>query len=95
MPEELFKIPPKKIVGLIIDPYKLNNIRSERLRAIGLEDEANYASVERINQELEYAKAIMRRLHCQVLDVSNKSIEETSSFVMQLIDRNRAMDNKQ
>lgn len=95
LPEELFKIPPKKIVGLIIDPYKLNNIRSERLRAIGLEDEANYASVERINQELEYAKAIMRRLHCQVLDVSNKSIEETSSFVMQLIDHNRAMDNKQ
>ncbi len=95
LPEELFKIPPKKIVGLIIDPYKLNNIRSERLRAIGLEDEANYASVERINQELEYAKAIMRRLHCQVLDVSNKSVEETSSFVMQLIDRNRAMDNKQ
>ena len=95
LPEELFKIPPKKIVGLIIDPYKLNNIRSERLRAIGLEDEANYASVERINQELEYAKAIMRRLHCQVLDVSSKSIEETSSFVMQLIDRNRAMDNKQ
>ena len=95
LPEELFKIPPKKIVGLIIDPYKLNNIRSERLRAIGLEDEANYASVERINQESEYAKAIMRRLHCQVLDVSNKSIEETSSFVMQLIDRNRAMDNKQ
>lgn len=95
LPEELFKIPPKKIVGLIIDPYKLNNIRSERLRAIGLEAEANYASVERINQELEYAKAIMRRLHCQVLDVSNKSIEETSSFVMQLIDRNRAMDNKQ
>lgn len=95
LPEELFKIPPKKIVGLIIDPYKLNNIRSERLRTIGLEDEANYASVERINQELEYAKAIMRRLHCQVLDVSNKSIEETSSFVMQLIDRNRAMDNKQ
>lgn len=95
LPEELFKIPPKKIVGLIIDPYKLNNIRSERLRAIGLEDEANYASVERINQELEYAKAIMRRLHCQVLDVSNKSIEETSSFVMQLIDRNCAMDNKQ
>ena len=66
---------------------KLNNIRSERLRAIGLEDEANYASIERIQAELEYAKAIMRRLHCQVLDVSNKSIEETASLVMQLIDK--------
>ena len=29
----------------------------------------------------------MRRLHCQVLDVSNKSIEETASLVMQLIDK--------
>ncbi len=95
LPEELFKIPPKKIVGLIIDPYKLNNIRGERLRTIGLEDEANYASIERIQQELEYAKAVIRRLHCQVIDVSNKSIEETSSFVMQLIDRNRAMENKE
>lgn len=94
LPEELFKIPAKKIVGLIIDPYKLNNIRSERLRAIGLEDEANYASIERIQSELEYAKAIMRRLHCQVLDVSNKSIEETASLVMQLIDKNRASEGK-
>ena len=94
LPEELFKIPAKKIVGLIIDPFKLNNIRSERLRAIGLEDEANYASIERIQSELEYAKAIMRRLHCQVLDVSNKSIEETASLVMQLIDKNRASEGK-
>ncbi len=94
LPEELFKIPAKKIVGLIIDPFKLNNIRSERLRAIGLEDEANYASIERIQAELEYAKAIMRRLHCQVLDVSNKSIEETASLVMQLIDKNRASEGR-
>jgi len=49
----------------------------------------------KINQsELEYAKAIMRRLHCQVLDVSNKSIEETASLVMQLIDKNRASEGK-
>lgn len=41
----------------------------------------------------DYAKAIMRRLHCQVLDVSNKSIE-TASLVMQLIDKNRASEGK-
>lgn len=89
LPDELFRIPPKKIVGLIIDPYKLNSIRSERLKAIGLEGEANYASMERIEEELAYAKAVMRRVHCPVLDVSNKSIEETAAFVMQIIERNR------
>ena len=36
----------------------------------------------------------MRRLHCQVLDVSNKSIEETASLVMQLIDKNRASEGR-
>ena len=92
LPEELFNIPPKKIIGLIIDPFKLNNIRSERLRAMGLEAEANYASMDRIQQELDYAKAVMRRVHCQVLDVSTKSIEETAAFVMQLIDRNKAQE---
>ncbi len=61
LPEELFKIPAKKIVGLIIDPYKLNNIRSERLRAIGLEDEANYASMSVFNLNW-----IMQRLLCVV-----------------------------
>lgn len=94
LPDELFRIPPKKIVGLIIDPFKLNNIRSERLKAIGLEGEANYASVERIEEELAYAKAVMRRVHCPVLDVSNKSIEETAAMVMQIIDRNKTNESR-
>ena len=92
LPEELFKIPPKKVVGLVIDPYKLNNIRSERLRTMGLDGEANYATIARIEEELEYARAVMRRVHCPVLDVTNKSIEETASFVMQIIDRNRLQE---
>ena len=56
------------------------------MRAIGLEDEANYASIERIQSELEYAKAIMRRLHCQVLDVSNNLSKKQASLVI-AIDR--------
>ena len=92
LPEELFKIPPKKVVGLIIDPYKLNNIRCERLRTMGLDREANYATMSRIEEELEYAKAVMRRVHCPILDVTNKSIEETASFVMQLIERNKQQE---
>ena len=65
------------------------------LRAIGLEDEANYASIERINSELEYAKAITSVVYiAKVLDVSNKSIEETASLVMQLVDKNRMTAGK-
>lgn len=90
VPEELFKVPTQKLVGLIIDPYKLNSIRHERLKAMGLGGSANYAAVERIQEELAYAKGIMRRLHCPVIDVSTKSIEETANLVMQIVEKNRA-----
>lgn len=89
VPEELFQVPAHKVVGLIIDPYKLNNIRHERLKAMGLGCNANYAAVERIQEELQYAKGIMRKIHCPVIDVSAKSIEETSNLVMQIVEKNR------
>lgn len=87
-PEELFKIPAKKIVGLLIDPYKLTEIRTERLKAMGLSDGANYADMQRIFEELEYAKAIMRRLHCTIIDVSNRAIEETAGMILDYIRKN-------
>ena len=87
-PEELFKISPKKIIGLLIDPYKLNEIRSERLKAMGLGDGANYADLKRITEELDYAKAIMRRIHCTSINVSNRAIEETASMILDYIRKN-------
>lgn len=88
-PEELFKVPPYKIIGLLIDPYKLNEIRTERLKTMGLSDTATYADVNRINMELAYAKGIMRRLHCQIINVSNRAIEETAGIILDYVRRNR------
>lgn len=87
-PEQLFDIPSCRIVGLIIDPKKLNNIRSERLRSMGLETQSMYADDKRIEEELAYAKKIMSRLQCPVLDVSNKAIEETAGKILQLVREN-------
>jgi len=78
-PAELFKVPPHKVIGLLIDPYKLIDIRSTRLKSMGLSDKAAYADIERINEELEYAKSIMRRVHCMIINVSNRAIEETAA----------------
>lgn len=81
-PEQLFTVNKKKIVGLIIDPDKLNMIRKERLKSLGLSDTAMYAQMERIKKELEYAKTIMDKLGCVVIDVSNKAVEETASVIL-------------
>ena len=89
LPEEIFRVPPYRLIGLIIDPYKLNGIRSERMKALGFSGTANYTDISRIEDELSYAKEIMRQLHCQVLDVSNKAIEETASRIMAIVQRNK------
>lgn len=84
-PEQLFEIPPDRIVGLIIDPVKLNNIRAERLRSMGLDPDSCYADSERIKEEVEYAKSVMHKLNCPIIDVSDKAIEETANKIMELV----------
>lgn len=87
-PEELFKIDPKRCVGLIISPEKLIQIRTERLKALGLEPQANYANPERIRTELQFARRVMDKIGCRIIDVSNKAVEETASLILEWLRRN-------
>ncbi len=83
-PEELFKLPPKTVIGLTISPDKLFDIRQERLKALGLGTEANYAKRSRILEEIEYADKIMERIGCIKIDVSNKAVEEIASEILEI-----------
>jgi len=84
-PEEIFTLAKDKVLGLTIKPELLNEIRQERLRTLGLKSGADYASLERILNELDYADSIMRKTGCPVVDVSNKAVEETASKVIEII----------
>lgn len=84
-PKELFDKDPRCVIGLVANPLKLNEIRKERLKALGLESTANYANVDRINLELEYSTKIMEELGCVVIDVSYRAIEETASIILHYI----------
>jgi [pyruvate, water dikinase]-phosphate phosphotransferase / [pyruvate, water dikinase] kinase len=88
-PEELFSVASQRIVGLVIDQFKLNEIRTERLKTMGLAANASYANLERITEELEYAKALIQKLHCTVIDVSNKAIEETANKILEIAQKNK------
>lgn len=83
-PKELFEVAPKKIIGLTTNPMKLIEIRQERLKALGLKHEANYANMERILNELDYSEEIMKKLGCPVIDVSSKAIEESASIILEI-----------
>jgi regulator of PEP synthase PpsR (kinase-PPPase family) len=91
-PQELFKLPPRKVIGLTIRPQQLNIIRQERLKTLGLTSSADYASLERILQELDYAESVMKKIGCPIIDVTNRAVEETASRVLEIYykgDRNK------
>ncbi|OCA86431.1 kinase/pyrophosphorylase [Pradoshia sp. D12] len=86
-PEELFKINPNKCIGLAISSEKLNNIRKERLKSLGLNDSAVYANMDRIKEELAYFEAIVNKLNCPVIDVTNKAVEETANIIVNIVNK--------
>ncbi|WP_419742644.1 pyruvate, water dikinase regulatory protein [Paraclostridium dentum] len=88
IPKEVFEINQKKIIGLTNTPEKLNQIRQERLKALGLSSNANYAKFDRILQELDYSDKIMKKVGCPVIDVSSKAIEETAGIIMDVMKEN-------
>lgn len=81
-PKELYMISCEKIYGLVIQPEKLNEIRRERLRFLGLNDNASYANISRIKRELKFSEKVMKNLNCKIIDVTNKAVEETASIIL-------------
>jgi len=88
-PEELYKVPKEKCFGLKISPEKLNNIRRERLISLGLNDQASYANIERIKEELSFFEKIVSKIECPVIDVTNKAVEETANVILNFAQKNR------
>ena len=84
-PEELYQISPRKVIGLTLRPELLNSIRTERLKTLGLAAGSDYAKLDRIMQELEYGRSVMKRIGCPIIDATGKAVEETASIVLELL----------
>ena len=81
LPQELFEVDPRRIIGLIIDPEKLAGIREVRTKELGLIGNSVYYKDSRIKAELSYAREVYRDLDCMVIDVSNNTIEQTATEI--------------
>lgn len=86
IPDEIWKVDPKKIFGLTTTPEVLNDIRRQRMISYGLNPESSYSNTEGIKLELEYADEIFKRIGCLVINTSNKSIEETATLIMESLE---------
>ena len=85
-PAELFKVDPKKIVGIVVNPDKLVELRSLRLSKLGRPPSEDYANPEKVRDEITYARGIFRELGgCPEIDVTLKAIEEAASEVLHVL----------
>ncbi|GCD12310.1 kinase/pyrophosphorylase [Clostridium tagluense] len=90
VPEELYSIPGKKIIGLKIDPFVLIEIRKHRMDKFnGLNSSFQYANDARILDELDYAEKIMKKTRCLTIDVTKRAIEDTALIIMKSIGHNQ------
>jgi regulator of PEP synthase PpsR (kinase-PPPase family) len=81
LPEELFKINQNKIAFLVMDPDALQKIRISRLAHYNTE--SRYVDLKAIYEEVEFARDLSNRNRkWKVIDVTNKSVEETSREII-------------
>ncbi|MDR0921491.1 MAG: kinase/pyrophosphorylase [Lactobacillales bacterium] len=79
--KEIFEIDPEKLIGLTTSISSLAEIRKKRIVSLGLTEGSSYTTTERIQEELNYANEIFEKLQCRVIDVENRSIEETAVLI--------------
>lgn len=86
LPEELFKVDQRRIVGLIIDMDSLQRIRKNRLEKFGQDTGGEYASMSQISKEIEYAEQLFKQnRRWPVFNVTERALEETASEIVRVI----------
>jgi hypothetical protein len=90
-PKELFEIDQEKIYALIIDLNSLVRVRHQRLRALGLPPDADYAARENIARELRWCREFYARHPTwPVVDTSGRAVEETASEIIRILKERHA-----
>ncbi len=52
------------------------------MKAYGLNPDTSYSNMNEINAELKFAQELYDKLGCYVINVANRSIEETAALIM-------------
>ena len=84
LPEELFSLSHPLVVGLVTDPVRLVQIRRNRLLMISQNDsETEYTDLERVREEVAFARKLFATNGWLVIDITRRSIEETAATILQ------------
>jgi len=83
-PPPLSEVDRNRIIAVTIQPHRLAELRQARVNRLARGVSLDYARVEHIQEELDWAALIVRRERWPVVDVTNKSIEESAAEIVAL-----------
>ncbi len=82
-PKELYQVPRNRVVGLIIEPRRLVELRTARLRNMRQTPRGHYNDYEQVVDELESCRQFYRKYpEWLVIDVTSKSVEESAAEIL-------------
>ncbi len=75
------------IVGLVASPDRIVQIRQQRLTGLNQTEATDYIDQDRVRDEMRQAKRLFVKKGYAVVDVTRRSIEETSAQIINLYQR--------
>lgn len=95
VPQEVIDSDQKRIIGLTIDADDLARIRRARLQRLGHDRGGEYADLDKVLEEIEYANEIFRKnRRWPVFNVTGKALEETASEIIKLMSSRNLLKRK-
>ncbi|ESQ75883.1 pyruvate, water dikinase regulatory protein [Asticcacaulis sp. AC402] len=88
-PNELDELDIPLIVGLIASPERLVSIRKNRLLSLNDDRPSTYTDTDAVREEIIRARRLFERKGWPVIDVTRRSIEETSATIISLLNEKR------
>ena len=89
LPIDLTQIKSQLVIGLIIDTNRLIQIRKSRLTAMKDSKNHGYVEPEKVLDEINQAKRFFAQNGWPVINVTQKSVEEIASTIIQYLNRLR------
>ncbi len=86
-PATLLALPSEKVLGLLMAPERLVDLRRTRARAAGLPVGAQYVTIEGVMEELRAARILCAEHGWRTVSVTAKSVEEIAGEITALVRR--------
>ncbi len=85
VPKQVLDLPRDKVVGLLIDPRRLAEIRRARMDYIAPGAIMSYDDEAEVRDELNWSRRTLAKHRIRVVDVTQRAIEETAHLVLSAV----------